>query len=462
MEAEIDFPDGQECVWIRDSIGRLVRVIIPDGTHETHKQEEEFQRIIQDYDFEKSWGDFCRGRIDTKDEVRKNSFFLNVVARILLNFPWVKEKSEKIIRRLLEDQSQTQEQTQKGSSISRVFFRLNSRATFLVIIRVIKVLQKEERRVAKKTKSRALIHIVRLIETANGRSTVTSCVTRRNKIRVDYLPGLGKYKDILAIINHFKKSYSLKDSHFAIWVKMNMMGKDLEEDDVFLNLQLDDRIKIKSFICKLSQLLMGCEPDRSPSSFIVNQMLFDLIGEGEVSWRQVLVDARDFGFYGSGLMPMSGVGSTRIATKISSYINEFMPYPYNYNTYPEDLIGDEHQITEQEREIMEKESRIFKEWQKLKHATKIFGDFGITHRNVRAFLTRGVSVIAVSTPDRLRQTPACRRYQKRKFIKEDDDNQRKKFKRREGIKKRLIFPDTPVTVKSEDFIPTPLAVRELC
>jgi hypothetical protein len=80
--------------------------------------------------------------------------------------------------------------------------------------------------------------------------------------------------------------------------------------------------ELNDFVSQLTYLLFFCEASRNPATFIVNQMMLDLIIEKNKTWADFFGDV--------GLMPMSIVNAVGCAGYLNHLFASHMPFAYQY------------------------------------------------------------------------------------------------------------------------------------
>ena len=122
------------------------------------------------------------------------------------------------------------------------------------------------------------------------------------------------------------------DKKIALYLREIFHGKVPEwyyQDD----LNPTDKQEAIEFLAALTYLLLGCECRRNPALIIVNQMMLDLIIQGNLSWQDALQSGRGAE---KGIMPMAPSGATSVARYLNDKLNAYMPWRYQY-------LGDEVQ-----------------------------------------------------------------------------------------------------------------------
>ncbi len=127
----------------------------------------------------------------------------------------------------------------------------------------------------------------------------------------------------------------ITDAKIAAWVRKTLQGHNIAEELVGYRLLPGHLKKLETFIVNLTQLLFGCEGSRNPASFILHQMVLDLVIYANYPWNQMFCETLGQNQFNQPqtnirLMPMAmkkAVPSSRI---LHNKFMNFMPHPYQY------------------------------------------------------------------------------------------------------------------------------------
>lgn len=114
------------------------------------------------------------------------------------------------------------------------------------------------------------------------------------------------------------------------------------------------------FISELTYLLFFCEASRNPASFVIHQMMLDLIIHNPVNrnWHWAFIQSSDM--FGGGAMPMSIGNAVKFSGHINMSLAPYMPFPYIYG-------GDCEQNDDGIKPLVSKSLFIVHEWFQIHH-----------------------------------------------------------------------------------------------
>ena len=141
--------------------------------------------------------------------------------------------------------------------------------------------------------------------------------------RRDMVAAIGNYAKIYETLDLIKtggfiKNEEVDDKKIAEWLKLILHGEFPSIDAKQI-----DKIKIYQKLQSLAYLLFGCEAARNPAMVIINQMLLDLIIEGDWSFADAFTSD-------DNCMPMAPEGAVAAARALEDEFRPFMPYPFFY------------------------------------------------------------------------------------------------------------------------------------
>lgn len=149
------------------------------------------------------------------------------------------------------------------------------------------------------------------------------------------------YKGISAHIAKFiaKPANTLTDKKIAESIRAILQGKPP-------TLKTDE---LNNFVSQLTYLLFFCETSRNPATFIVNQMMLDLIIDKNMTWTDFLGEKT--------LMPMAIENAVGCAGYLNQLFASNMPFPYKYGDN-----DNKNSVTPNLQNLLSKTDKLVRIW----------------------------------------------------------------------------------------------------
>lgn len=171
--------------------------------------------------------------------------------------------------------------------------------------------------------------------------------------RRDIIEDLGNYEKVNAVIEQIKTETGAGDKQIAEWIRSIYKGKIPSFSVAEMN-----KISLLNKLQSITELLFGCEATRNPAMLVINQMLLDLILEGdEMTFEEAFTGKRNNEpITHAKLMPMVPEGAVASARALESKYRKYMPYPYFYPGIEYNGVSD----------LISLEGKMIRSWLELK------------------------------------------------------------------------------------------------
>lgn len=139
----------------------------------------------------------------------------------------------------------------------------------------------------------------------------------------------------------------------AITIREIIQGKKFNELTISVLCVGQEINAILPFLANIAYLIIGTESVRNPSSFIINQMMLDLIENNRITWNEL-----------TSKMPMAPNSSVSFARAKHNLLKDIPHCEYNYSGEIKKTLGD----------LLQLETNIFTEWRNSKKTNETMSE----------------------------------------------------------------------------------------
>ncbi len=194
------------------------------------------------------------------------------------------------------------------------------------------------------------------IEDIEESPQIKQCISIGNALDY-YVFNSGTYSDVYEKVIKIK-IFGISDQDIARFVRQMLLGNKhlLKNGKKFSHKKIKE---ISQLIAEITVLIFALEGSRNNSSFIINQMMLDLIEVGKMTWQQAIKDNE---------MPMAMSGAVPISRVANKYFSEQLPYEYRHPGPTNPKILKIPKIKKlSDNPVLEKEDKIIESWLKAFH-----------------------------------------------------------------------------------------------
>ncbi len=184
-----------------------------------------------------------------------------------------------------------------------------------------------------------------IIEDVEDVIQITQKISKGNALDYHVLNS-GTYSDVYEKVLKIKE-LGISDQDIARFVRQMLLGNKylVKGSKKFSHKKIKE---ISQLIAEITVLIFAVEGSRNNSSFIINQMMLDLIEVGKMTWQQAIKDEE---------MPMAMNGAVKISRAANIHFSEQLPYEYRH---PGPTAKKIKKLSD--NQVLEKEDRIIKKW----------------------------------------------------------------------------------------------------